>query len=82
MAKNPVRVVVMLKEGVLDPQGDAVLGAMKSLGFERASRVRVGKVIELDLETELDAECKQELERMATELLSNPIVEDFRIDAP
>lgn len=75
-----VSVVVMPKEEVLDPQGRAVLGALRSLGFHEVSACRVGKVIRLTIEGAPEA---SDLRTMATEmakaLLANPVTEDFTV---
>ena len=76
MAK--VRVYVRFKAGVLDPQGEAVRGALSSLGFEGVSGVRVGKFIEIELEDSGDV--RADLDRMCRELLANPVIEDYRIE--
>lgn len=69
-------VYVTLKEEVLDPQGEAVRRALDSLGFAGVKRVRVGKLIEIDIDgSGKDAETK--LRAMCEKLLANPIVEDF-----
>ena len=73
------RVQVMLKNGVLDPQGEAIRHALGGLGFDGVTGVRQGKVIELDLET-TDAEAaKAEVAEMCRKLLSNTVIEDFEI---
>ncbi len=76
MAK--ARVYVTFKAGVLDPQGEAVRGALSSLGFEGVSGVRVGKFIEIELEDSGDV--RADLDRMCRELLANPVIEDYRIE--
>ncbi len=76
MAK--ARVYVTFKAGVLDPQGEAVRGALSSLGFEGVSGVRVGKFIEIELEDSDDV--RADLDRMCRELLANPVIEDYRIE--
>ena len=69
-----------LKESVLDPQGKAVLGALKNLGFEAVRDVRVGKVIYLDL-GEVDKEKVGELvDDMCSRLLVNPVIEEYTWD--
>ena len=76
-----VRVHVMLKEGVLDPQGEAVRHALGSLGFGGVDSVRQGKVIELDLaETDPDAAIA-EAGRMCEALLANTVIERFEVEA-
>lgn len=74
-------VYVRLKGEVLDPQGDAVGRALASLGFRGVRGVRVGKLIELEVD---DVEARapdfeQRLRRMADEMLANPVIEDYEI---
>src|SRR5690242_2609524 len=72
-------VTVMLKAGVLDPQGKAIGHALNTLGFDNVGEVRAGKVIELEL-TEVDPErARAAAEQMATKLLANPVIESFRV---
>jgi len=72
-------VTVMLKTGVLDPQGKAIAHALGTLGFTGVNDVRAGKVIELDL-TETDPErAKTQAEEMARKLLANTVIESFRV---
>ncbi len=74
------RVNVMLKQGVLDPQGEAVRHALGALGFDGVSGVRQGKVIELDL-TETDPEAaKAAVTAMCEKLLSNTVIETYSIE--
>lgn len=73
------RVQVMLKNGVLDPQGEAIRHALGGLGFGGVSGVRQGKVIELDLETTDPEAAKAEVAEMCRKLLSNTVIEDFEI---
>ena len=73
-------VLVRLKSEVLDPQGDAVRRALGKLGFEGVKGVRVGKLIEIELdETAAGKDVKARLEKMADEMLANPVIEDFEI---
>ena len=74
-------VVVRLKPEVLDPQGDAVRRALGKLGFEGVKAVRVGKLIEIEID-EAHAEAPklaQRLEGMADEMLANPVIEDYEV---
>ncbi|AGI71443.1 phosphoribosylformylglycinamidine synthase [Octadecabacter arcticus 238] len=71
------RVHVMLKEGVLDPQGAAVKHALGALGFEGVNGVRQGKVIELDL---ADGTTEAQVGEMCEKLLANMVIESYRID--
>ena len=74
------RVTVTLKNGVLDPQGKAIAHALGSLGIDGVEDVRQGKYIEVEL-AETDPErAKAALERMCRELLSNPVIENYRYD--
>ncbi|WP_316013150.1 phosphoribosylformylglycinamidine synthase subunit PurS [Roseobacter sp. HKCCA0434] len=74
-----VRVDVTLKQGVLDPQGEAVRHALGALGFDGVEGVRQGKVIVLDLATE-DAELAEaQAAQMAEKLLANTVIENFTV---
>ncbi|MGR3521098.1 MAG: phosphoribosylformylglycinamidine synthase subunit PurS [Roseovarius sp.] len=74
------RVHVMLKTGVLDPQGEAVRHALGSLGFDGAEGVRQGKVIELDLaETDAD-KARETVTRMCEKLLANTVIESYAVE--
>lgn len=74
------RVTVMLKSGVLDPQGEAVRHALGSLGFQGVTGVRQGKVIELDL-TETDAATAEAaVKAMCDKLLANTVIESYRVE--
>jgi phosphoribosylformylglycinamidine synthase len=72
-------IVVSLKDGLLDPQGKAIQGALPTLGWENVSDVRVGKHIELVVEAESEAEARSHVEEMSRTFLSNPVIEDFRV---
>jgi phosphoribosylformylglycinamidine synthase len=73
-------VTVMLKDGVLDPQGRAIGHALKNLGFDGVGDVRAGKVIELELDA-TDAEtARQQAETMAKKLLANLVIERFSVE--
>ncbi len=74
-----VHVHVTLKREVLDPQGEAVRRALRSLGFEDVRDVRVGKLIELELDEVNPERARQRAERMAQRLLANPVIEDFEV---
>jgi len=71
---------VMLKEGVLDPQGEAIRGALASLGFDGVEGVRQGKVIELDLAAGDRAAAEAEVTRMCEALLANTVIESYRVE--
>ena len=74
------RVQIMLKNGVLDPQGEAVRHALGSLGFEGVEGVRQGKVIELDLiETEVEV-AEKRVREMCEKLLANTVIETYHVE--
>lgn len=74
-----VVVDVMLKPEILDPQGRAVAGALTRLGLTGVESVRQGKQFVIDIEGDLDATQRDTLESLAAELLSNPVIEDYRL---
>ena len=74
------RVTVMLKNGVLDVQGEAVRHALGTLGFEGVSGVRQGKVIELDLAETDAAAADAAVKAMCEKLLANTVIESYRIE--
>jgi phosphoribosylformylglycinamidine synthase subunit PurS len=75
-----IRVQVMLKAGVLDPQGKAIGNALATLGFNGIGEVRQGKLIELELAETDPARARQQAEAMCKELLANPVIEDYAIE--
>jgi phosphoribosylformylglycinamidine synthase len=74
------KVTVMLKEGVLDPEGRAIGRALHTIGFAGVTEVRAGKVIELDLAETDEASARATAEEMARRLLANPVIETFRVE--
>ncbi len=66
------------KAGILDPQGEAVEGSLRKLGFP-VSEARVGRLVDLELETANRAEARDQVERMCAELLANPLIESVEI---
>jgi phosphoribosylformylglycinamidine synthase len=74
------KVTVMLKAGVLDPQGEAVRHALGALGFEGVQKVRQGKVIELELAATDRAEAEAEVRQMCERLLANTVIESYGIE--
>ena len=71
-------VMVRPKDGILDPQGDAVRQSLRKLGFD-VSGTRVGRLIDLDLDAEDRADARAQLERMCSDLLANPLIESYEI---
>ena len=76
-----VRVFVTLKAGVLDPAGKAVEGGLRHLGFDEVKGVRLGKLIELELDDGVGDE-RARIDQMCKKLLANTVIEDYRIDGP
>jgi phosphoribosylformylglycinamidine synthase subunit PurS len=76
------RVQVMLKTGVLDPQGKAIGNALASLGFKGIGGVRQGKLIEIELADSDPTRARALVEAMCKKLLANPVIEDYTIDFP
>ncbi|MEN9754667.1 MAG: hypothetical protein RLZ07_1049 [Pseudomonadota bacterium] len=74
------RVTVTLKNGVLDPQGKAIEGALKSFGLEGVESVRQGKVFDIELTVSDPAEAEALLKSSAEKLLANMVVENYRIE--
>ncbi len=75
------KVYVNLKSGVLDPQGKAIQHSVELLGFSGISDVRQGKYFEIMLGEAVNiSEARETIEKMAREVLSNPIIEDYRVE--
>ena len=75
------KVYVNLKPGVLDPQGKAIQHSVELLGFHGISDIRQGKYFEIGLDSALsEAAARDSVSRMAREVLSNPIIEDFSVE--
>jgi phosphoribosylformylglycinamidine synthase PurS subunit len=71
-------VLVRPKEGILDPQGQAVTNSLRHLGFD-VTDARVGRVIDVDLDDASPAQARAKLERMCEQLLANPLIESYEI---
>jgi len=75
------RVFVTLKPGVLDPQGKAIQHSVELLGYGGIADIRQGKYFEIALESSLEQdEARETATRMAREVLSNPVIEDYRVE--
>jgi phosphoribosylformylglycinamidine synthase PurS subunit len=74
------KVFVTVKENVLDPQGNAVQGALHSMGFNEVGKVRIGKYMEMELDTNDRAEAEERIKAMCEKLLANTVVEDYRYE--
>ena len=75
-----IRVLVRLKPGILDVQGAAVKRALSGLGFTDVADLRVGKVIELDVDAPSAADARARVDQMCRKLLANPILENYSIE--
>ncbi len=71
-------VVVRPKDGILDPQGDAVRHSLRKLGFD-VSSARIGRVVDLEVAADDREEAQAQVQRMCSELLANPLIESFEI---
>ncbi|HLL72212.1 MAG TPA: phosphoribosylformylglycinamidine synthase subunit PurS [Pyrinomonadaceae bacterium] len=75
------KVYVTLKSGVLDPQGKAIQNSVGLMGYGGIADVRQGKYFEIALDASLDGErARETAERMAREVLANPVIEDYRVE--
>jgi phosphoribosylformylglycinamidine synthase len=74
-----VRVLIKPKEGILDPQGQAVERALPALGYEGVSNVHVGRLVELDLPDGSAADVTTRVEEMCERLLANPLIESYEV---
>ena len=74
------RVLVRNKRGVFDPQGKVVEGGLQRLGYHAVSSVRVGKVIEIELDAATQADATEQIDRMCSQFLVNPVIEDYTIE--
>ncbi|MBN8999119.1 MAG: phosphoribosylformylglycinamidine synthase subunit PurS [Rhizobiales bacterium] len=74
------RVTVTLKNGVLDPQGKAIEGALAALGFAGVGSVRQGKVFDIEVAENDPAKAKVDLEAMAARLLANTVIENYSVE--
>ena len=72
-------VLVRPKQGILDPQGEAVESALAHLGFS-VSEARVGKVVDLEVDASDASEARAQVERMCEQLLANPLIESFEVE--
>ncbi len=74
------RVTVTLKNGVLDPQGKAIEGALGTLGFEGVGQVRQGKVFDIEMDAANRESARDALSAMCEKLLANTVIEDYAVD--
>ena len=79
MSDYRVEVRVTPRRGILDPQGSAVQGALRSLGFGEVGEVHVGRLIVFTLSAEGEGEAEERVDAMCRQLLANPVTEDYRV---
>ena len=77
-----VRVLIRLKRGILDVQGNAVRRALEGLGYTELADVRVGKVVDIDIDAPDPAVARARVDEMCKRLLANPVIEDFTVECP
>lgn len=73
-------IYVTLKKEVLDPQGEAVSRSLQVLGYQGVQEVRIGKLIQIILDSDDPEAASRQLEEMSDKLLANPVIEDFRVE--
>jgi len=74
------RIFVTPRQGILDPQGRAVEQALKTLGFDGVSGVKIGRYILLDIDAPNAEDARTAVTRMCDRLLANPLIEDYRLE--
>ena len=75
-----VQIHISLKDGVLDPQGQAIENSLINLGFDKVENVRQGKFIELDIDENDLVEVRKQATEMCEKLLANTVIENYRVD--
>ena len=75
-----VKIYVTFREGILDPQGKAVLHSLHTLGYKSVEDVRIGRYIELNINDTPEEAMDSKIREMCSKLLANPIIEDFRYE--
>ena len=74
-----IKVIVTLKNGVLDPQGKAIQQTLNGMGFESVKEVRQGKYFDIEINENNEVKAKSEVEEMCKKLLANLVIENFKI---
>ena len=80
MPRFHARVLVSLRPSELDPAGEAARSAANRLGVEGISKLRIGKVVDLELEADNEAEARKQLELLSDRLFANPVIEDWSLE--
>lgn len=74
------RVYVFYKDSVFDPQGNTLADSLRRVGFAKVRNVRVGKVIDVEVESTSKAEVQSDVQKMCDQLLSNPVIESYKFE--
>ena len=74
-----IKVIVTLKEGVLDPQGKAIQQTLNGMGFSSVNQVRQGKYFDVEVDDSNETKAKEKVEDMCKKLLANLVIEDYKI---
>ncbi len=74
------RIYVTLKEGVLDPQGGAVMNSLHTLGYQSVKDVRVGKYLVVSVQASSQEQAEKQVNEMCAKLLANPVIEDYKFE--
>lgn len=78
--KYQAKIYVTLRPSVLDPAGTAVKSGLSHMGYSNIDQVRIGKYIELNIESDSESSAEQQLDRVCDQLLANPVIENYRIE--
>ena len=80
MSEYQVEVRIMPRKGLLDPQGNAVAGALESLGFQGVSELRIGRLVRLRVAADSVEAARAQADDMCRKLLANPVTEDYEVE--
>ena len=75
-----VKIFITPKNGVVDPQGITIKGALESLGYQSIANIRLGKYIQMELNSKSRKEAEKDIEEMCRKLLANPVIENYRYE--
>ena len=78
--KYLAQIYVTLRPSVLDPAGTAVQSGLQHMGYDNVERVRIGKYVEVTLTAATESEAREQLDRICSQLLANPVIENYRFD--
>ena len=75
-----VKIFITLKNGVVDPQGITIKGALESVGYQGIANIRLGKYIQMELNSKSREEAEKDIEEMCGKLLANPVIENYKYE--